>query len=195
MTTNIYFVRHGEVYNPKKIVYARLPRFKLSQKGKKEIEQTALFLADKKINSIYSSPLLRARQTAKIIQNKLSISKIHTTGDIHEVRTSLKNKSRGVLKLDYYSPPIWQKTDESMNDVAARMMRFAERISKKHYGKSIVAVSHGDPITILKLAIKNFPLNISSIRKFRYLQHGEVLLLQLNENNKYKINSVFIPNI
>ncbi len=92
MTTNIYLVRHGEVYNPKQIVYGRLPRFGLSEKGRVEIEKTAEFLSDKKIEAIYSSPLLRARQTAGIIQMRLKLPKIMLLKNLLEAKTSLEGK-------------------------------------------------------------------------------------------------------
>ena len=65
--TTIYFVRHGEVHNPQGIFFGRYPRFRLSERGRSQAGQTAQFLKDTSIAAIYTSPLLRARQTAQII--------------------------------------------------------------------------------------------------------------------------------
>ena len=69
----IYLLRHGEVHNPDKILYGRLPRYKLSKEGIQAIKKVGQKLKNKKINHIYTSPLLRARQTAGIIGDILSI--------------------------------------------------------------------------------------------------------------------------
>ena len=53
--TTVFFVRHGEVYNPKDIVYLRTPRFRLSERGRQEVETTALVLRPKYINELRSS--------------------------------------------------------------------------------------------------------------------------------------------
>ena len=73
MKTIIYFVRHGKVYNPTDILYGRLPRFGLAEEGIQQIEQTATYLKQEAIDVLYSSPLLRAKQTAEIIQKRLGL--------------------------------------------------------------------------------------------------------------------------
>ena len=62
----IYLVRHGEVVNKKSIIYGYLP-LKLTLKGEKEAKKAGIFLKDKKIVAIFSSPQKRAEQTAKIV--------------------------------------------------------------------------------------------------------------------------------
>jgi len=193
MITRIYFVRHGEVHNPKQIVYARLPGFKLSEKGQSEIIQTASFLKNKKIDFIYSSPILRAKQTAEIINKKVLHSRIRITKDLNEVKTSLQGGPLKSLKLDYYSPPLWKNGDETPDNISDRMMRFVKKAAAKFNGKSLIAVSHGDPIMVLKSSINNVPLKIPDIHKGRYLKNGEVLLLKINGDDKLTIKSVFVP--
>lgn len=194
MMTKIYLLRHGEVHNPKQIVYARLPRFKLSKKGIEEITETALFLKDKNIKAIYSSPLLRARQTAEIIKSTLGIKQGGIVEQVSEVVTSLQGESNEKLQLDYYSPPILKKSDESMEQIAKRMLSAMEILAKHNHGKSITVISHGDPIMILQAYLTNLPLKIASLRIGRYLQHGEVLLLQSEDDKNFKVKSVFTPH-
>lgn len=73
MKTIIYFMRHGEVHNPDKILYGRLSRFRLSDVGKEGIHTIANELKEKGVDIIYSSPLLRARQTAGIVGGYVGI--------------------------------------------------------------------------------------------------------------------------
>ncbi len=72
MPTTITFIRHGEVHNPQRILYGRLPRFALSEQGRAEAQAVAATLRDVPVATVYSSPLLRARQTAQAIVDALS---------------------------------------------------------------------------------------------------------------------------
>ena len=68
------FLRHGEVKNPKDILYYNIPGYELSKLGKSQAKHSAeVLLKDFKIEQIISSPLLRARQTSKIVSIKLKI--------------------------------------------------------------------------------------------------------------------------
>jgi len=71
----VFLLRHGEVSNPKSVLYGRLPGFYLSKKGKIHIKKTALKLKGDKVQKIYSSPLERAVETAKILISELSLKK------------------------------------------------------------------------------------------------------------------------
>ena len=68
------FLRHGEVQNQKNVFYANLPGFYLSNKGEIQAKN-----AGKKIKKLFNiekiitSPLLRARQTANIVNEELKI--------------------------------------------------------------------------------------------------------------------------
>ena len=64
METVISFVRHGEVYNPDDIIYGRLCGFRLPEKGNYQAVKAAETLNGSQLAAIFSSPLLRARQTA-----------------------------------------------------------------------------------------------------------------------------------
>ena len=64
--TSIFFVRHGHVYNPQKILYGRLPGFRLSDLGREQAQAAAVALRDIPLAAAFSSPQLRTRQTAAI---------------------------------------------------------------------------------------------------------------------------------
>ena len=65
--TVIHLVRHGEVENPKGIIYGRLPGYHLSERGLRQARGAAEHLAEREIGAVWSSPLERARQTADAI--------------------------------------------------------------------------------------------------------------------------------
>ena len=68
------FLRHGEVQNEKDLFYANLPGFYLSNKGEIQAKDAAKKIKKLfNIQKIVSSPLLRARQTARIVSEELKI--------------------------------------------------------------------------------------------------------------------------
>ena len=65
MAELVHLVRHGEVHNPRHLVYASLPGFRLSPRGVKQTQQAGGYLAGRPIRAVWSSPLERALQTAE----------------------------------------------------------------------------------------------------------------------------------
>jgi broad specificity phosphatase PhoE len=63
-TTVVHMLRHGEVFNPDKILYGRLPGFHLSDTGRDQAEVVAKYLVDADITAVVASPLQRAQETA-----------------------------------------------------------------------------------------------------------------------------------
>ena len=65
--TLVHLLRHGEVHNPAKILYGRLPGYHLSEAGREMAEQVAEHLAGRDLVHLVSSPLERAQETAALI--------------------------------------------------------------------------------------------------------------------------------
>jgi broad specificity phosphatase PhoE len=63
--TVVHVLRHGEVYNPDKILYGRLSGFRLSELGVQMAKAAAESLADRDVTHVVASPLERAQQTAE----------------------------------------------------------------------------------------------------------------------------------
>ncbi len=179
MKTTIYLVRHGLVYNPDKIFYGRLPRYRLDEAGITGILDTARHMKRLPIQFVYASPLLRARQTAAIIRETVQAPRMSLSRLLLEIKSSNQGSvfdyNQGVVR-DLYSPPVWKPGDERMEDIRDRMLKFIGRIARYHSGHHIVAVSHGDPLMILRASLEGKPMSIASIRPDRshYIRHGEV---------------------
>jgi len=74
MTQKIYLVRHGEcIANHENIFLGRTLDPPLTENGVNQAKKLALHLRDKNISRIYSSSLLRAKQTADIISSEIGI--------------------------------------------------------------------------------------------------------------------------
>jgi probable phosphoglycerate mutase len=150
--TRITFVRHGEVHNPRRVIYGRLPRFRLSPHGIKQATHVAEALAAESVDAVVSSPLLRARQTAARILGRQPALRLQISRDLIEVLTpyqGLPATEIAFRREDFYtdSPPPF----EQPADVLARMSRFAARHARRHPGGHVVAVTHGDPIAFFAL--------------------------------------------
>src|SRR4029077_11192931 len=63
-TTVVHLLRHGEVSNPRGVLYGRLPGFHLSEEGRLMAKAAAAFLAGRDVVVLRSSPLDRALETA-----------------------------------------------------------------------------------------------------------------------------------
>ena len=69
----VHLLRHGEVFNPHKLLYGRMPGFVLSAAGERMAVQAADALADRDIVAVISSPLTRAQQTATPLAERVGL--------------------------------------------------------------------------------------------------------------------------
>ena len=63
-TTVVHLLRHGEVSNPRGVLYGRLPGYHLSEEGRLMAKAATAFLAGRDVTVLRSSPLERALETA-----------------------------------------------------------------------------------------------------------------------------------
>lgn len=171
VTTTILLVRHADVYNPRQVFYGRLPRFRISELGVRQAELLAGLLAATPIACFYASPMLRARQTARVLASRHPGAPIRRATDLTEVRTGWMGTSNHVLpaRINLYDPPHTEG-DETIREVAERVDRLLRRLHRRHRGQTICCVSHGDPIVIAHALYKALPLHLDSIRGSWYPQ-------------------------
>ena len=62
-TTTVHLLRHGQVENPERVLYGRLPGYHLSALGVQMAEAAAAYLTDVPLTHLRCSPLERARET------------------------------------------------------------------------------------------------------------------------------------
>lgn len=154
MKTILSLIRHGQVYNPDNIFYGRLPRFRLSEKGKQQARCAAEILIGRRLSAVFSSPLLRARQTAKEIINHYPHLRLRTTELISEISTPFEGRAANEVDArngDVYTGSAPQY--EQPHDVFNRVQKFIIRTRRKFSGEHTVAVTHGDVISIAVMAV------------------------------------------
>ena len=196
--TTVFFVRHGEVYNPKDIVYLRSPRFRLSERGVQEVETTARYLRKEPISVIYSSPMLRARQTAKILQNYHPTAPIHISRYINELKSSWQGSSRDAMnQIDWnFYDNRQHPADETREDVAARVQQQARQTLRRHGGESVVWVAHGDVVIIATLWGKGLPLtDLAKYKGANYIGHASVTKFVFEPGRELPVSVEYVdPN-
>jgi broad specificity phosphatase PhoE len=159
METAISFVRHGEVYNPDKVFYGRMAGFGLSGKGQYQAVQAAEALNCRRLAAVFSSPLLRARQTAGEFvksnpQLRLSISSL-----LSEVASPFDGQP--AREVDRLHGDVYTGSDDRFEqplDIVTRVQKFIRRTRRQYAGKKIAAVTHGDVIAFAVLWAHRQPL-------------------------------------
>ena len=157
--TLVHVMRHGEVFNPEKVLYGRLPGYKLSELGLKMADRAAEHFKNNNLSLIVSSPLERAQQTAAPTAN-VHILKPEINNLIIEADNVFEGKrvsvGDGALRDPrnwwYLRNPIRPSWGEPYKQVADRMRTaiFSARDTAK--GKEALLVSHQLPIWIARLA-------------------------------------------
>jgi broad specificity phosphatase PhoE len=165
--TTILFIRHADVHNPQDIVYGRLPRFGLSRIGWEEAARTAAALQAAPITAVYSSPQLRARQTAGVIASGHPGLQVRVTGLLAEVKTGWQgtpNKIMAEKQFNFYRDRV-NPEDEDVPDVLARILRWTDQVLHRHAGETVVGVTHGDPSMMARLFFSGQEVSVESLRQ------------------------------
>lgn len=156
-TNNYYFFRHGHSQRQVINLASCWPEKKalpLTKKGEKQVLKSAKKLKDKKIDLIFSSDLLRTKQTAEIISKETG-AKIIFDKKLREADVGIFNGRHPKLFWDYIlkkQNPYTAKAPkgESLANIQKRVYDFLKKIDKKYDNKNIVIVSHELPLTVLR---------------------------------------------
>jgi isoleucyl-tRNA synthetase len=203
-SNNKYFImRHSESLRNKKNIASSWPEkyhFPLTKKGEKQAKEVAKkFKKDynppaassrkraPKIDLIFSSDLLRTRQTAEIIGKELGIAPkfdkrlrelnvgIFNGKPIKEVGKFWDIEGK-LSKIEYYFKKFKLRAPKGENymDAKKRMYKFLKEIDKKYQNKTILIISHEAPITMLEGAVNGLsPLEIIKHRGKSQIQIGK----------------------
>lgn len=159
--TIVHLLRHGEVHNPEKILYGRLPGYVLSELGQEMADRAAHVLAHRDIAQVISSPLERAQQTATPIAaaHKLEIG---TDTNLIEAANIFEGQRVAVGDGALRDPKSWRHLynpvrpswGEPYKEIANRMQQAVADARAVARGREVVLVSHQLPIWIARLAFE-----------------------------------------
>ena len=158
-------MRHGETKyqaNGWNVLYSQKEQFILpiTKRANAFIKRQAKKLKSKNIDLIYSSDYYRTKQTAKIVAGELGL----------EIKYDkrLRDNNFGAFSgkpekdhKEYFSSKLQRFSKrppkgENWRDVKRRTTNFLKEIDKKHKNKTILIISHADPVWLLAAFIKGF---------------------------------------
>lgn len=157
--TIVHLLRHGEVDNPKGILYGRLPGYHLSDLGREMAQVVADHLRDHAIQLVVHSPLERTAETAA---PTLAIHGIEAIVDPRVIEAGNKFEGRRFSRLLLLDPRRWwwvrDPTEptwgESYKAIARRMTEAIEDARDHARGHEALIVSHQLPIWTIRSVLE-----------------------------------------
>ena len=152
----IIFLRHAQAENnTKKILAGRTPGINLTDDGKKQAEQAGKMLESLNVSAIYSSPIDRAVQTAKIASKYCNVE--YKTDDrlieldmgqftLMPYQEIFKKHGNVFLKFYEGSSEVSENGVETFAEVKKRVNDMVDYVISKHKNENVVLVTHMDPI-------------------------------------------------
>jgi len=155
--TVVHVLRHGEVHNPKGILYGRLPGFVLSAIGHRMATAAAEALANHDITYLVASPLDRAQETAKPFAERFGLE-IHSDERLTEADNFFAGRRFGLGDGVLGRPAAWPRLrnpftpswGEPYAEIAARMYAALQAARVAAVGHEALMVSHQLPIWTLR---------------------------------------------
>jgi broad specificity phosphatase PhoE len=182
--TTVHMLRHGEVYNPDKILYGRLPGFHLSELGTQMAKAAAEALAEHDVTYVVASPLERAQETAAPIAAEFGLE-VATDTRLIEAGNFFEGKNVSVGDGSFRNPrnwwvlrdPITPSWGEPYLVIAQRMFAAVQAARVAAEGHEAVCVSHQLPIWTLRRYVEKKRLwhdprrrqcGLASLTSFRF---------------------------
>jgi len=160
-TTVVHLLRHGEVHNPAKILYGRLPGYRLSVTGEAMAVAAAEWFTGRDVTNLVSSPLERAQQTAAPIAAAHGLG-VHPDLRLIETSSIFEGVAGNVVWYILRHPRIWwhlrdlrsPSWGERNVDTVERVHAAVAEARDRFAGGQAVLVSHQAPIWVARLAFE-----------------------------------------
>jgi broad specificity phosphatase PhoE len=151
--TIVHLVRHGEVENPRQVLYGRLPGYHLSADGRMMAKAAAGFLAGRDVTVLLTSPLERAQESAEPIAGEFGLLPVIEERLIepwNHFEGMTFGAGDGSLRQPRHWPylvnPLRPSWGEPYRSVADRMLAACLDAARAASGHEAVCVSHQLPI-------------------------------------------------
>ena len=160
----LHLVRHGEVHNPDRVLYGRLPNFRLSEAGRAMARAAAEYVVglDHPVATLRCSPLQRARESAEPFADMTGLRAEHDERIIEPTNVFEGTRMRRALRdprnwwhLRRPSTPSW---GEAYLSIAERLRQALDDAWHATDAGDVVFVSHQAPIWITHLSVAGLPL-------------------------------------
>lgn len=161
--TTVHLLRHGEVFNPERVLYGRRPGFGLSERGRTMAERIASTFGAREADLVYlaASPLQRAQETATPLAETFDLD-IDTDGRLIEAVNYFEGTSVGKDPSLLLDPRYWPKLvnpgrpswGEPYLEQAERMFAAIREAKRRAAGHEAVLVSHQLPIWVVRRTLE-----------------------------------------
>ena len=155
----LHLVRHGEVFNPERVLYGRLPGYRLSKAGRGMARSAAEHIQemDRPLGALISSPLQRTRESSQPFTELFGIDPV-VDDRVIEPTNAFEGKR---MKLAVLNPMNWRylvrpsvpSWGEPFTSIASRMRQAMDDAWDETDDGDVVIVSHQAPIWITHLAV------------------------------------------
>ena len=156
--TVVHLLRHGEVHNPKHVLYGRLPGYHLSANGRMMAAAAADYFDGRPVAAVFASPLERAQETSQPVADRLGLpitsdDRLIESGNVLEGKSvSMASLAVNPLNWKYLWNPFTPSWGEPYTEVVARVRQVVDRARDAARGQEAVCVSHQLPIWVSRLA-------------------------------------------
>ncbi len=160
----LHLVRHGEVHNPTRVLYGRLPNYRLSDAGHQMARAAAEYVASlgRPVTALRCSPLERTQESAAPFAERFDLEPVLDERIIEPTNVFEGRQMKRALMdprnwwhLRQPSLPSWGEPYES---IAARMLEAMDEAWHGAESGDVVFVSHQAPIWITHLRVAGLPL-------------------------------------
>ncbi|MCS0499739.1 histidine phosphatase family protein [Protaetiibacter mangrovi] len=158
----VHLVRHGEVFNPDRVLYGRLPGFGLSELGHRMAAMAAVSFADRPVTALVASPLQRTRESAAPWAARFGLEPRIDERLIEPANrfegTNVRRGLRDPRNWPYLVGP-WRPTwGEAFTSIRTRMMAAVAQAYAETDGGDAVLVTHQLPIWMVARTVARKPL-------------------------------------
>lgn len=159
MTAVVHVMRHGEVHNPERVLYGRLPGYHLSERGHRMAERMGEYLADADLVTLVCSPLERAQETMVPTATRHGLP-VTCDERVIEAGNLLQGKVINSRRSDLFKPwnwwylrnPLRPSWGEPYRRIADRMISTIREVAATAEGHEALIVSHQLPIWMARRA-------------------------------------------
>ena len=142
-------IRHGSTESFRNVLAGRTHGVHLSAEGKRESALLARCLARRDITAVYSSPLERAVETARIIDNRIQIAVSLNEIDYGEWTGNTFDALNNDIRWKQFNAAqgrVGIPNGETMLEVETRVVAFLEEVSRRSSDSTVAFVSHAGVI-------------------------------------------------
>jgi broad specificity phosphatase PhoE len=197
--TRFYLIRHADVENPQKLLYGHLDGFQLSALGRAQAAAVGDALRSAAIRRIVHSPLARAVETGRLINERLAVpAELESDPDLREAEFS-----RYLQGLPYWQIPVRRPLwfvhkakrgllpgDEAIDQLGGRVLEVVRRLARQHPGETMAVVSHADPLNAAWVLLDQRPHNEREMYRKAVDKAG---MLQLDMEGERPVAWEYIP--